>query len=225
MVHGWRGERFLPVEREQPCPKKIKKMFAPPPSTLRCACLPGVEFNVRDCVSSARVSQGIPRRDLQEKNRWTASLQGGLRVGIMSASGVPSLCSPDALTYYDQSHPSRLIAMGGRLCAMVNASGRVSVVGSGRSPHDVCAATRKAAEMTLTAMGSLTPIPTPVVDTLVLTAQCKELRGACMADCLLFARLSARWKSVGVPTLGAKKTVHAHAPRGRARVRRQDDSC
>ena len=172
-------------------------MFAPPPSTLRCPCLPGVDFNVRDCVSSVRVSQGIPRRDMQEKKRWASSLQASLRVGIMSATGAPSLCSPDALTYYDQSHPSRLIAMGGRLCAMVNASGRVTVVGSGRSPSDVCAATRKAAEMTLSAMASLTPIPTPMVDTLVLTAHCKELRGACMADCLLFARLSARWKGLG----------------------------
>ena len=186
-------------------------MYAPPPCTLRCTHLPGVEFNVRDCVASVRVSQVIPRRDMQEKKRWIAAIANSLRLGCVGPSGIPSLCSPDSLTFYDQSHPSRLIIMGGRLCATVNASGRVSVVGSGRSPQEVCAAARKAAELTLTAMGSLTPIPTPVVDTLVLTAHCKELKGACEADCLLFARLSARWKGLGVASLGVKKTPQAHA--------------
>jgi len=180
------------------------------PATLQTAAHPGIVFNVLDCVASLHLARPISRRDMLEKKKWLTVVGMNLRLGTLSGVGAVVQSSPELLTYCDVSHPSRLLAMGCRTCAIVYATSRVCAIGSKRLPMDVCECARKAGEMAQTAIGLLSPVPTPVVDSLVLEVQCCEtLLGEIASDCLLFSRLAARWASLGVSHAGSKKSTHS----------------
>jgi hypothetical protein len=162
----------------------------------------GVRFYVMECVCSLSLGTTFTKKQLMSGPKWESAISSSYSLG--DRQGIAS--SPDDIfprapvgseTHCDGAHPSRALALGGRLCALVYATGLIVVMGRGRSSDDVISAARQVARIAYAALGSLGTAGGAVrVNSLVLSTRSSILAAAATAEGpLSFAKLIARARS------------------------------
>jgi hypothetical protein len=162
----------------------------------------GVRFLVQDCVCSLSLGTTFTKKQLLSGPKWESAISASYSLGdrqaiASSPEDIFPRAPPGSETHCDGAHPSRALALGGRLCALVYATGLVVAMGRGRSIDDVISAARQVAGIAYAVLGSLGTTGGAVkVKSLVLSTHSPILAAAATAEGpLSFAKLIARARS------------------------------